>query len=146
MSISLLSPHKCLLLLVVSSRLHRDQMRVLKQATSMSVLALVTVARHAVLYPIVLLVMIRVTVVMLANLCKVLSFMTDHVMVVILVLVQIHANLCKDLPFMTDHVMVPFLVSRLKMPPSEKDRVTNTAKAASIPVVVATTCIVVDML
>ena len=107
-------------------------MLAIKQATSMSVLALVTVRRHAERYQIVSLVMIRVTVVMLANLCKVLSFMMDHVVVVILVLVQIHANLCKDLPFMTDRVKVMILVSRWKMPPSEKDRVTTaTANSAA---------------
>ena len=111
-------------------------MLAIKQATSMSVLALVTVRRHAERYQIVSLVMIRVTVVMLANLCKVLSFMTDHVMVVILVLVQIHANLCKDLPFMTDHVTVVILVTVCRMPPSEKDRVTPATKKNSAALVV----------
>ena len=56
-----------------------------KQATSMSVLARVTVGVHASLYQIVLLVMIRVKVCLLAILCKILPFMTDHVVALIVV-------------------------------------------------------------
>merc|ERR1711865_823293 len=77
-----------------------------KQATSMSVLARVMVMMHANMHQIVLSIMSRVTVVIRAVLCKILPFMKDHVVPTIMV----------------------FLVSRLKMPPSEKDRVTPTSK------------------
>ena len=63
-------------------------MRVLKQTTSISVLTRATATIHAKTYQIVPLVMIRVKVGMVhADLCKILSFMTDHVKVTILVTV-----------------------------------------------------------
>ena len=82
-------------------------MRVLKQTTSKSVIARVTVTIHADMYQIVPLIIIRVKVIRLANLCKILSFMTDHVKV------------------------VKILVSVWNIPPSEKDRATQAATAAA---------------
>ena len=84
-------------------------MLVSKQTTSMSVLARVTVGRHANMYQIVLLVMIHVTVVMLAILCKILPFMTDHVVAMMVIVVQI-----------------------CNIPPSEKDRATEAAAVVNM--------------
>ena len=83
-------------------------MRVLKQTTSISVLTRATATIHAKTYQIVPLVMIRVKVGM------------------------VHADLCKILSFMTDHVkVVKILVSVWNIPPSEKDRATQAATAAA---------------
>ena len=73
----------------------------------MPVLTRATVTSHADMYQIVPLIMIRVKVIRLANLCKILSFMTDHVKV------------------------VKILVSVWNIPPSEKDRATQAATAAA---------------
>ena len=79
-------------------------MLVLKQTTSMSVLALVTVIILASMYQIVPSIIFRVTV-------------------------TIHADMYQIVLSVVVRVLVIILVTRCKMPPSEKDRATEAATA-----------------